>query len=358
MTCQMVYHNGNCLNTKKPFAYPCKLCIESCPHQAITEYRQLEAKYCTECGVCMAVCPSDGFVDNMIDKLHDYLLETEEIVLNCPQAIQQGFEIPCIGMLDRDSWISLMLLGKEKSATIITGNCTECADREACAAGVQVFKVVHSEWPEHPPIRIQVRPDDGGKVETKPILSSGANSVSNTKVTSGREMISDWRQKSWQKVEEWLPGLTGEETYSIPKSRRFFLEVLRKTQAENVPFPALSVQDSCTDCGVCVSICPQGALQKREEMDPNPQDPGKEDKIKSLRLIWEPQKCVQCGRCREICQPKALSISTKRLSERLLTGKILIHEGSPRYCTQCGKRIFNNEELCLVCSTSDLCRQS
>ncbi|HEY8909981.1 MAG TPA: 4Fe-4S binding protein [Desulfosporosinus sp.] len=345
MTCQMVYHNGNCLNTKKPFAHACRLCIESCPHQAISEYRLLEDKNCTECGACMAVCPSDGFVDRAMDKLHDYLLEGKEIVLNCPQAVPFGFEISCLGILDRDGWMTLMLLAKEKSVTIITGVCAECEDRQACAASVQVFKQVHTDWPEHAPIHIQVRPDEGYNAEPE--------TPSSSKSMGRREAITDWRERSREKVEQWLPSLASDETYAMPKSRQWLIEVLGKTLEEKVPFRALSVADSCTSCGVCVAICPQGALQKREEMDPGPEDPVKEDKIISLRLILEPQKCVQCRRCVEICRPQALSFSTKPLSHRLLTGKILIHEGSPKYCNRCGKRIFDNEELCLACSTSD-----
>ena len=345
MTCQMVYHNGNCLNTKKPFAHACRLCIDSCPHQAISEYRQLETESCTECGACMAVCPSDGFVDRMMDKLHDYLVEEESIVLNCPQAIPLGFEIPCLGILDRDGWMTLMLLAKGKSVTIITGTCAECEDRQACVSGVQVFKQVHAEWPEHAPIHIQVRPDEGRIVETE--------SAAGPKSMVRREVITDWRKRSREKVEQWLPSLAADETYSMPKSRQWLIEVLAKTLAEKVPFRALSVADSCTSCGVCVAICPQGALQKREDMNQGPVDPVKEDKIVSLRIILEPQKCVQCGRCVEICRPKALQFSTKSLTHRLLTGKILIHEGSPRYCSRCGKRIFDNEQLCLACSTSE-----
>ncbi|MDR3543787.1 MAG: 4Fe-4S binding protein [Desulfosporosinus sp.] len=344
MTCQMVYHNGNCLNTKKPFAHACRLCIESCPHQAISEYRQLEAKHCTECGACMAVCPSDGFVDRTLDKLHDYLVEAKKIVLNCPQAIPSGFEIPCLGILDRDSWMILMLLAKEKPVTIITGVCAECEDRQACAASVQTFKQVHVDWPEHAAVRIQVRPDKEA-VEQESIVVPPPAAVPGVEMTG-------WRQRSREKLEEWLPNLAADETYSIPKYRQWLMEVLAKTFDGKIPFRALSVADSCTSCGVCAAICPQGALQKREVMNSEPEDPEKEDKIASLRLILEPQKCVHCGRCVETCRPKALSFSPKMLSHSFLTGKILIHEGSPRYCSRCGKRIFDNSELCLVCSTS------
>jgi len=348
MTCQMVYHNGNCINTKKPYARACKLCIERCPHQAISEYRELDTKQCTECGVCMAVCPSNGFVDHSMDKFHNYLLESEEIVLNCPKATPLGFEIPCLGMLDRDSWMTLMLLAKEKKATIITGACSDCKDRQACVSSVETFKQLHSDWPEHPVVYIQVRPDQGCAVEPELSESVGRKSVQ-------RDSRIGWRQKGREKIEEWLPSIAADETYPIPKSRQWLIEAFEASSEEKIPFHALSVADSCTSCGVCAAICPQSALQKREErnLDPSTEDPTKEEKITSMRLIFEPQKCVQCYRCVETCRSQALSFSFKPLAHRQLTGKILIHEGSPKYCSRCGKRIFDNGELCLVCSTSD-----
>lgn len=348
MICQMVYHNENCLNTKKPFARACKLCIEICPHHAISEYRQLNAKLCTECGVCMAVCPSDGFVDRMMDKLHDYLLTKEkEIVLSCPLAIPSGFEIPCLGMLDRDGWMILMLLAEEKPVTIMTGVCAECQDRQACATSVQTFKQIHVDWPDHATIRIQVRPDiEGVEPKTKDVLKS---------VVVPQVNLAGWRQKSRDKIEEWLPSLAVEDKYTVPKYRQWLIEALEKKKDRKIPFRALTVAALCTNCGVCAAICPQGALQKQEarNLDQSAEDPEKEEKIVSLRLILEPQKCVQCDRCVEICRPQALTYSLKSMSHQLLTGKILIHEGSPKYCSRCGKRIFENADLCLVCSTSD-----
>jgi len=346
MTCQMVYHNGNCLNTKKPFASACKLCIDICPHQAITDYRQLNAKQCTECGACMAVCPSDGFVDRTLDKIHDVLFEGKDIILNCPQAIPRGFEIPCLGMLDRDAWMTLMLLAEEKSVTIMTGVCAECEDRQACAISVQAFKQIHKDWLDHAAIHIQVRPaEDAVEPETKEGLKSGFPRVN----------LTGWRQKSRDKIEEWMPNLAAENTYTVPKYRQWLIEALERKKDGKIPFRALTVADSCTSCGVCAAICPQGALQKQEVRNPDQsaEDPAKEEKIVSLRLILEPQKCVQCGRCVEICRPLALSFSLKSMTHRLLTGKILIHEGSPKYCSRCGKRIFDNKDLCLACSTSD-----
>jgi len=351
MTCQMVYHNGNCLNTKKPFARACKLCIEICPHQAILADRQLNTKLCTECGACMAVCPSDGFVDRTMNQLHDYLFEGNDIVLNCPQAIPRGFEIPCLGILNRDAWMLLILLAEEKSVTIMTGVCAQCEDRKACATSVQAFKQVHVDWPDHAAIHIQVRPDEeDAEPATKESLKPAVT----------RNTLTGWKQKSRDKLEEWLPNLAAEDTYNVPKYRQWLIEALEKTKGGKIPFYALTVADLCTSCGVCAAICPQDALKKQQEKNTlqSVEDPAKEEKIVSLRLILEPQKCVQCGRCVEICRPLALSLSLKPMSHRLLTGKILIHEGSPRYCSKCGKRIFDHNDLCLACSTVDPDRRS
>ena len=349
MACQMVYHRGNCINTKKPFIRACKLCVEICPHNAISEHRELNSKQCTECGACMAVCPSDGFVDRTMDQLHNYLFEDKdkkEIVLNCPLAIPQGFEIPCLGMLDRDSWMVLMLLAEKTPITIMTGVCAQCQDRQACATSVQTFKQVHQDWPDHPTIHIQVRPDENEvNLDTKVEIQS----------ESPRMKPTGWKQKGRDKIEAWLPNLTAEESYNVPKSRQWLVEALQGKTECKIPFHALTVADSCTNCGVCAAICPQGALQKQEVMNPDQsaEDPEKEEKIASLRLILEPQKCIQCGRCMEICRPLALCLSVKSMSHHLLTGKILIHEGSPKYCIRCGKRIMDNKDLCLSCSTSD-----
>lgn len=333
----LIFHNGNCINTKKPFAKACRLCNDHCPHQAISEYRELDASKCTECGMCMAICPSDGFVDRTMDELHEYLFQndSEEIVLNCPLALPHGYEISCLGMFDRDAWSVFMLLARRKKVRILTGNCADCPDKVACAKSVSTFMELHNDWPEHPPIYIEVRPDtedapvrDQAKLPRKPLAR--------------RNLLQGFRKLGRDKVNSLLPRLTAEETYTIPRTRQWLAEALQGAPEVKVPFLALCANESCTSCGVCVSICPQSALEKREAGE-------------AMRLIFEPLKCVQCNRCTEVCQVKALNIGVKPFSKKMLTGKILLHEGNPRYCSRCGKQIFDNSEppLCLACTTSN-----
>lgn len=336
-TCQMVYHHKNCLNTKKPYAKPCRLCIEACPHQAVSEYREIDAKKCTECGACMAVCPSDGFVDRSTDLLHTYLEEHGEIILNCPQAAPLGFEIPCLGVIDGDLWLALIHAAKEKNVVIHTGKCAECPDKKACALSVKTFKAIHESWPDHPPIVIQVSPDQPGEAATPGTGSPSRAALPQKEPAEKR----GWRKKGWEKLETILPGLTADEAYPIPRTRQLLVKRMQANPQDKMPIPALQVGNICTSCGVCAAICPQAALTKRENGD-------------ELTLIYEPYKCVRCQRCVTICNPKALEFVPKQLSHRHYTGKILLHKGSPKHCTRCGKLVFDNSEppMCVACASS------
>ncbi|SHN80178.1 4Fe-4S dicluster domain-containing protein [Desulfitobacterium chlororespirans] len=307
-TCQMVHHHHNCLNTKKPYVKLCRLCIDSCPHQAISLYRELNAQGCTECGICMAVCPSDGFVYYSIAKLGEFIRNAGKIMLNCPQAMSAGYGIPCLGLLDRDLWLTLLMIAREKEVTILTGVCAACPDKKACGMSVRIFKEIHNSWPDHPTLRIKVAPDDGES-------ETGGETTSVQNRSGGK----GWRDIGREKLEAMLPGITSDETYPIPKTRQFLEEAWRsrKSAIKALPLPALKVREGCRECGECAEVCPQGALTNKKNGE-------------QLTLIYEPLKCVNCQRCVNICRSQALSMEYKSLSYRLFTGKILVHQGKQR----------------------------
>lgn len=331
--CQIVYQHNNCLNNKKAYVNLCRLCTDSCPHQAISIYGELDAKRCTECGICMAVCPSDGFVYRNFDKLFEYLRNSKIIILNCPQAIPAGHEIPCLGIIDRDLWMTLMLYAREKELTIFTGACADCPDKKACGMSIRIFKELHNTWKDHPPVRIKVASDDGNSESAR--RETGA--VQTPKEKKG------WLGIGREKLEAILQENPSDETYLIPKTRQFLEETwrFRRSGIEVLPIPVINVSESCINCGECPEICPQGALTKRETKE-------------QLILIYEPIKCARCQRCVSICRSKALSMETKSLSYRVLAGKVLLYQGKRRFCSRCGKQVFDNLEppLCIACATS------
>lgn len=343
---QVLFHPGNCLNKKKPYPKECRLCIQFCPHSAINDKKDIAIDKCTECGICMTVCPSDGFVDRDMNNFGHYLFNSEKIILHCPLAEPVGYEIACLGMLDRDVWTTMLLLGDSKEVKILTGDCGQCDDRQACAISVAYLKEILPAWPDHPPLKIEVLPllealDEEMEDESKRSKKEAKKEKKQKSVEDIRGNTS-LREQGKAKLRSFLPALEAEETYDTPKARLWLAEALEKNPEKKVPYKTIKANDNCTSCAVCTKICPQGALQ----MD---QKDGKH------RLIYEPLKCVQCSRCVEICGPKALRFELIDFSYRLLSGKILLNEDFARFCTQCGKQIFHNLEpqLCMPCAAKD-----
>lgn len=283
----------------------------------------------------MAVCPSDGLVDRDMSRLGRYLFESERVVLNCPLAEPLGYEIACLGMLDRDAWTTLILLSELKEFKILTGDCGHCDDRPACAASVAVLKELLQVWTEQPLLKIEILP-----VKEDSLKPGEKNSSHHKEKIAIRQL--NLRQQGKEKLKAILPSLEAEETYDIPKTREWFAEALALNPGKKVPYKAIRVNDDCTGCGVCSKICPQRALNQSQ----------KEGKI---RLVYEPMKCVQCSRCVDICGPKAMRFEYVDFSYKFLTGKILINETLTRHCTKCGKQIFhkNEPQLCLACASKD-----
>ncbi len=333
---QLLFHPGNCLNSKKPYPRECRLCLQYCPHGAITETKDIITDKCSECGVCMAVCPSDGFVDRDTDRLGGYLFESDKPVLYCPAAQPGGYEIPCLGILDRDAWATILLLSENKEYRILTGDCGSCDDRHACVASVAALKDVLAGWDTPHRVKIEVLPYDPAQEEAY------VQALKNANEPRSYNRPASLREFGKNKVKSFLPAIEAEEVYPIPKTRQWFAKALALNPDKKITYKAVKAGDQCTSCGVCAKICPQGALSQVHQ----------EGKV---RLIYEPHKCVQCKRCVDICGPHNLKLENIGFSHRFLTGKVLLSESVPKYCAQCGKQIFHNKEpqLCMPCASKD-----
>ena len=335
---QMIFHPGNCINAKKPFASVCRQCVELCPHDAVSEIKKVDPGKCTDCGVCMAVCPSDGFVDRTLDDLHKHIFEADRVVINCPAAQPGTHEIGCIGMFDRDVWSVLMLLSDRKEVRVLTGDCAACEDLQACARSISVLQELLRQWTLPNKLKIEITPWDG---RTVAVPAVGASVPSDPPAP---QTVGELREKKKlkDKLKAMLPPLIADETYAIPRARQWLLEALEPVPEHKIPFPALKISEQCSACGVCARVCPQDALTHTRE-------PGLE------RFIYRPSLCVHCQRCVKACGSKAVSLENMPLNARYLQGNILLREIRPRFCASCGHQIFHKAEpgLCISCARKD-----
>ncbi len=330
---QMLYHPDNCLNKKKPYPRECRLCIEACPHKSIGDKKEISIESCTECGVCMAVCPSDGFVDRDMKNLGEYLLENGNCVLNCPMAAPAGYEIACLGMLDRDAWTVLMLLAESKQVRILTGDCSNCQDKQAAAVSQRFYLEVSQQWMDHPGLKLEILPAEEGAAES----DYGPGRFARGRSKKG--LKNRLREFGKDRIKAAFPAIEAEESYTIPRTRQWLAETLKQKPNKKVPFQAIRYTDQCNGCGVCTKICPQQALTLKQ----------KENK---MLLIYEPLQCVQCGRCVDICGSRALSFAYLMFPFKFLAGKVIVGEANSYYCRECGKQIFIDTDsgLCAACA--------
>lgn len=60
----------------------------------------------------------------------------------------------------------------------------------------------------------------------------------------------------------------------------------------------------CTQCGICTSVCPTGALSIPDR--------------KTMEVTFDVEKCVACSLCVDICPSKAMHVALNKSGELVL----------------------------------------
>ena len=86
--------------------------------------------------------------------------------------------------------------------------------------------------------------------------------------------------------------------FSVPRRGRYCRNGMQRLEAEGISTQMLSRdvfwdEKRCTQCGVCVSLCPSGALSAESA---------------SQRVRFDTNKCVACEYCILICPVQAMQI--------------------------------------------------
>lgn len=101
--------------------------------------------------------------------------------------------------------------------------------------------------------------------------------------------------------------------------------------------PLLRANETCAGHGVCVSVCPTGALKVSR-------DEGFEV------LDFSPGECIACGACVVVCPGSALTLEARRTGE-LPSGPERIAVHTLQTCSRCDDRFVAGgpNELCPAC---------
>jgi ferredoxin len=101
--------------------------------------------------------------------------------------------------------------------------------------------------------------------------------------------------------------------------------------------PRLEASDACAHHGVCVAVCPTGAVRPYSG-------------AAQAGLEFEPGACIACGVCVAVCPEKALALKADRTETRSATA-VRITRHAMRACVRCDDEFaaHGEDDLCPAC---------
>ena len=306
-----------------PCVHPrgCTLCTQACPAAAITFEAgpggpRIDPAACTECGACVAACPTgtlqsatcadqqwQGIVAEAADDP-----AAAPITVSCgldreaPRRLGTRVEVACLGEL---GWFPLAALAANGLADQVQLVCpdTSCPRRPAAAQAEDRWRRVRDLVGPSAP--------EGSSGETAP--GAGDDRPAWTHAPANARA---WR---WPAA----IGALREATRSTP------LEILRRPADPPLGYRVRvepSATETCTLCEGCVNVCPTRALH----VDKDP-------RTTLRRLRWDATRCIGCNACIPACGTHVLRVEPDRSATAVWAHEPLnLFEDEVLRCAGCG----------------------
>jgi energy-converting hydrogenase B subunit K len=337
----------------------CELCQKLCPQDAVglSDKGPEISDRCDDCGVCFAACPNGAFrIEGRDDK--SILNEIKDTMDRNDSNV---FSISCTRG-DSSSDLILPCLGRLSEALLL----------EPVRAGVAAIEILQPPCPECPSVK-------GAGYLTKTLLRTRqlfemiglekeAIRVKNIalqpfkeipeKSLSRRFFLGSIGVKAMQKAASAIPGLGHEgdkkkETFrealvSRPENskRVQLLELLKEFTPKNTITIAakdailaeITVNKNCTACGTCATLCPTGAIIRKETES-------------SFYLDFRAAKCTNCRLCLKTCASGAIRMNKEVLLNHLFDEtEATLFEASKKECFECGAPFIDGDShICPLC---------
>ncbi|MDR3565152.1 MAG: 4Fe-4S dicluster domain-containing protein [Negativicutes bacterium] len=313
-----------CLNSMYKKA-ACQRCRRQCPSGSIDATLAVDRKDCNECGMCLAICPSEAIWGEQYSRqaLDDLFVDdSSPLVLACRRQSAES-PWPCLGFLDPRLLLSLVASGGDGGRKVVLDD-QSCS---GCKEGVAEY--------------LRQLADDVNQLLSqaeKPLVESGeaARRVARReKTVSRRDFFTQLLGATVTTVREVMAtNIDGGQP--LPRQALFtkYAGALSMPAAVTTKlFHNICINEKCQACGFCARICPVKAISI--------QDHGA-----ALDFYHLPQKCTGCGVCVAHCPVMALSLTTAEQMAVYHVGRTEL----PR-CTKCGElyQPSGNQPVCLEC---------
>ncbi|MFA5537002.1 MAG: 4Fe-4S dicluster domain-containing protein [Bacillota bacterium] len=346
-----------CLN-QRHHAVECRHCIDHCPAEAIIINERgllIDEEKCLGCGLCLNDCPTQVFQAEHWDEtviqqdiknkawdvteffcgLHPKPFKAEG------KAGRGAVQIPaCLSIISRGAWYELGL------ATAIELHLEECG---LCFLNKALVRLDYNigmatEWLEASGHTAKISCiTQTPTAKTKKNLKAIGTGL---KITSRRDLFLSLARKG----REAIGNLTVGSKALSPKPERKLEDGLlsdwqkRLSQVYQQNFlsganpaywPTIKKNNNCISCGLCVNMCPSGALQISSDET-------------SYAYYFTSSLCLDCRICQLFCPKEAVSRDREQLEKPF--ERVNIFTAAVIECKKCGKTtVEENEGLCYWC---------
>ncbi len=346
------FHDRNC--TRYRFRYSeCAACADACPHDAIAltdEGITISETACQNCALCTAVCPTEAPTAHNFQRVEILRrsVAKQAVTFACAASGNQADEtVPCLGALDAAMLVTLVQRGV---AVTFAGTqlCSSCPKGKVAQRlltrhleAVELLRqtIGNEKWAS-----ISVSTGGNAKMEHdasrrhlfrrflgKPandIVEDTSDYMSQPAPMKAVRIAAPVRTDSRDLLQK-LFDTTPEDASALPHHEGLFAA-------------AIELDSGCTACEACARVCPTGAINIGES-------------AVSWALLFQFSRCVGCGVCLEVCQPRVLRFA-ETMSELSDARKIVsLHARAKQRCNRCDRFFISAqpEEACPVCVGDD-----
>ena len=345
----------------------CTRCLEICPDDAISlSPGPTVSAACSDCGLCQSACPTEVFRDELHSE--QYLLdratsilgterspnEQERLLISCHRAGARdahSLDVPCLGAITENIIVGAALSGFDR-IHLMKGNCSQCR----LETGETLF--------HHSLRRAQALLDSLGlgdvPVSLEEIEAQRESTVDRQELFSKiasriRNHAASVRYRRDEAKTEESSGQAEERATRYSPRRALFRKLaypegsMSFTIKRNEPefrWGKVSIDEAeCSACGICVTVCPTGALEQ-----------GVVNGCRVLSIVTS--GCTKCALCIEACPEEAIDYDRQwSLADLLDDDQRVVARIQLTTCFACGEVMPASQgQMCPTCEKREAWR--
>jgi ferredoxin len=337
--------------------------VDICPENAITlDPGPTINDRCSSCGLCQTACPTEVFQreihtdEYLLSQIRPLLskdtpaISKQRLFMHCQQAEKQNqasFSIPCLGSITENLVLGAALLGAQE-VVLTKGTCSQCRLRQGeqlFTNSIAAFDVL-SETIGLQQFTLSLQEKQKKQAE-QATLSRRALflRISGTQENKAEAVLSP-KDKPIE-VASSSSATTTNRTRPSPK-RAFLRTLVENTTPRSptivkyeqaCPWANVTIdEDNCVTCGICVSLCPTGAISGKT-------------KNEHLSHYFSASLCTNCRLCEEACPEQVISFEQDFPMTDILKDEVrIVTRISLNACLICAEMIPASEgEICTTC---------